>query len=47
MWDFVAEYYAANLTAEQRAVADRNGFAQQIPPVPDRDNGVAGATPAR
>ena len=46
MWDFAADYYSANLTAEQRAVADRNGFKQRIPPVGGRDNGVISAPSA-
>ena len=45
MWDFAADYYAANLTAEQRAVADRNGFPQKIPAPDKRNTGVGGATP--
>jgi len=46
MWDFAAGYYAANLTAEQRDVADRNGFPQKIPAPNRRNNGVAGAISA-
>ncbi len=46
MWDFAAGYYAANLTMEQRGVADRNGFPQKIPAADRRNNGVAGAAPA-
>ena len=43
MWDFAADYYAANMTAQQRAVADRNGFPQKIPELDKRNDGVAGA----
>ena len=42
MWDFVADWYANNMTAEQRAVAESNGFHHQIPQPSIRDRGVAG-----